>query len=286
MYRYALTYGYRTAFLNNDPIGSIYENGRTTANQINNILSFWHESQVVCVGHSKGGLDIQGAIMYHNMAPYILRVITLGTPHWGTPLANLAYDPLLSKLPTLQRNIKQSPALKDLTTSSMATFRQQYDQNPTYNSVPFFTLNGVGSEGNKALFNGEGKAFLNAIDTQNDDLVIASYALKPNSTNIATLNAYHSQLNDGYIVWNVIEPYIKGTNTTGMITPSNYTVRLDQTVFVGAVTSAALYPVSNALSTAFQPLTNAVSNAFTNAFKGPDARKAADVLKSALHIHI
>ena len=116
--------------------------------------------------------------------------------------------------------------------------------------------------------------------------MIASYALKPNSTNIATLNAYHSQLNDGYIVWNVIEPYIKGTNTSGMITPSNYTVRLDQNVYVGAVTSAALYPVSNAFSTAFQPLTNAVSNAFTYAFTGPDARKAADVLKSALHIHI
>ena len=127
--------------------------------------------------------------------------------------------------------MKQSPALKDLTTSSMATFRQQYDQNPTCNNIPFFTLNGVGSEGNKAVFNGEGKAFLNAIDTQNDDLVIASYALKPNSTNIATLNAYHSQLNDGYIVWNVIEPYIKGTNTTGMITTSNYTVGLDQNVY-------------------------------------------------------
>ena len=116
-------------------------------------------------------------------------------------------------------------------------------------------------------------------------LVLVSYALKPNSTNIATLNAYHSQLNDGLIVWNVIEPYIKGTNTNGMITTSNYTVGLDQNVYIRAVTSAALYPVSNALSTAFQPLTNAVSNAFTNAFKGPDARKAADVLKSALHVH-
>ena len=112
-------------------------------------------------------------------------------------------------------------------------------------------MNGVGSEGSKDLHYGESKAFLNAIDKQNDDLVIVSYALKPNSINIGTINAYHSQLKDGYTVWNVIEPYIHGTNTTGTTTPSNYTVHLDQYVYVKAVTSAAFYPVGNDPTTTF-----------------------------------
>ena len=57
--------------LNIHPLGSIHSNGKTTAYQIRKVVDKYKVSKFVCVRHSKGGLDIQGVILYYNMAPRI-----------------------------------------------------------------------------------------------------------------------------------------------------------------------------------------------------------------------
>jgi alpha-tubulin suppressor-like RCC1 family protein/pimeloyl-ACP methyl ester carboxylesterase len=48
--------------------------------------------KAILVGHSMGGLVARRAVEAHGAAPYVRRIITLGTPHLGTPLAQVATD--------------------------------------------------------------------------------------------------------------------------------------------------------------------------------------------------
>ena len=97
MYAYAYNNGFRTAFaqLNpptGTPAGSMWTNGEALRSLIDRIAAHYGVGQVVLVGNSKGGVDIDSAITHYCAAPRVSRVFTLASPHWGTPLADLAYS--------------------------------------------------------------------------------------------------------------------------------------------------------------------------------------------------
>jgi len=64
-----------------DPFRRVSENGKDLATW----LSYFSGRQVVIIAHSMGGLVARSAIEEHGAS--VLRLITLGTPHQGTPLA-------------------------------------------------------------------------------------------------------------------------------------------------------------------------------------------------------
>lgn len=81
-----------------DPFNdSTYRGGQLLA-QIQQVLAATGKSKVVIVGHSQGGLDAR--VVAHDRPDLVAAVITVATPHQGTPIADvllgLVSDPFLS----------------------------------------------------------------------------------------------------------------------------------------------------------------------------------------------
>jgi pimeloyl-ACP methyl ester carboxylesterase len=90
MYTLALNAGYRTAFVSLGPDKTMWHNGQLLANMLNTITTHYGVSRVVLVGHSKGGLDIEAALVHYGAWNRVSRVVTLGSPFFGSPLADIA----------------------------------------------------------------------------------------------------------------------------------------------------------------------------------------------------
>ncbi len=139
MYLTAYNAGYRTAFVTLDfPTGepghsnSVWDNGETLSFQIPFIAAHYGVAQVEIIAHSKGGIDSQTAAVHLGMAPYVHKLITLGTPHLGSELADLAYADWAQWL--VQLIGVQSPGLCSITTAEMAEFRALTDEHPDRNA--------------------------------------------------------------------------------------------------------------------------------------------------------
>ena len=78
--------------------------------------------RVVLVGHSMGGLDARYATRHFDPARRVTDVITLGTPHRGTTLADLVHR-LRHRLPAPLREIDQG-GLADLTRAAARRFNE------------------------------------------------------------------------------------------------------------------------------------------------------------------
>jgi triacylglycerol lipase len=92
-----------------------------------------HLTQLDCrrvnlVAHSMGGLDARYAIARLGLDRRVASLTTLGTPHRGTPLADVAHGLLQGKLglgKLCDRAGLRFDALADLTTARMARFNQE-----------------------------------------------------------------------------------------------------------------------------------------------------------------
>jgi triacylglycerol lipase len=84
------------------------------------------EPRVNLVAHSMGGLDARYAITHLGLADRVASLTTLGTPHYGTPLAGLSTHILGDKLKlAVLRNVFDIDAFWDLTPEAMAQFNRQ-----------------------------------------------------------------------------------------------------------------------------------------------------------------
>lgn len=71
----------------------MWENGRLLANMLDQITQHYGVNNVVIVAHSNGGKASEVAMITHNRRYKVERVISLGTPFYGTELANVAEAP-------------------------------------------------------------------------------------------------------------------------------------------------------------------------------------------------
>jgi pimeloyl-ACP methyl ester carboxylesterase len=96
MYAYAYNNGYRTAFVQfrdaDGNAGSMWLNGSVLRQQLQSICQYFGVSKVNLVGHSKGGIDSQSAIVHYGAYAYVQNVFTLASPHLGSELADLCYS--------------------------------------------------------------------------------------------------------------------------------------------------------------------------------------------------
>jgi triacylglycerol lipase len=141
MEQYAGAGGYRTAFLDVHPDQSMWTNAPLISAAGDQIRTRFTGAQVVLVCHSKGGVDGHTAIAYFGADAKLSRFITLGSPHYGTPLADLAWSSGASWLASLigMRN----EGNRVLQTGYMAAFRNQTDARPQAQAVPLFTAGGT-----------------------------------------------------------------------------------------------------------------------------------------------
>ncbi|MDD5580698.1 MAG: hypothetical protein PHY16_15640 [Methylobacter sp.] len=147
-----------------DPVAGIEKRGGQLQEQIMAALSGTQpildpNKKVHIIAHSMGGLDARYLLSANanSIADYVSSLTTIGTPHRGSPVADLCYSALDGKsgipwIGTLvgafeKRVYEELDALgltdgmKDLTTSSMNDFNGKYPDNKT---VKYFCVGGQG----------------------------------------------------------------------------------------------------------------------------------------------
>lgn len=198
---------YRCVWVLLDYTGSMRKNGTRLTDVLRRVTELFRVDRVVIVAHSKGGLDVQAALLYDGARRYIDRVITLSTPHWGSPLADMVYLPLVRDVPIV-RDKFLCDALRDMRTSEMSEFRKRFDNDPDVNDVPFVTIAGTGTHREKAYYSSILKRVMNGYG-DNDDLVVARMARKPGAVDLGTVPYGHEHMTSAR-VWFKIEPHIVG----------------------------------------------------------------------------
>ncbi len=89
MYSKAYQAGYKTAFVSTTRGDGMWENGAILAEAISVIKRHYNQKMYI-VAHSNGGKASEVALFHHNKKRFVKKVISLGTPFFGTPIADLS----------------------------------------------------------------------------------------------------------------------------------------------------------------------------------------------------
>ncbi|PTL76222.1 triacylglycerol lipase [Vitiosangium sp. GDMCC 1.1324] len=111
------------------PTGSVAERAEALAQAVRSLDA----KRVNIIAHSMGGLDARYAIAHLGLASRVASLITIGTPHQGTPLADMGTKVLGDAL-GLKRVCEalavSTGAFYDLTTTKMAEFNRAVPDAP------------------------------------------------------------------------------------------------------------------------------------------------------------
>lgn len=144
IYDRAYNSGYRTAFVElNDSTGrggTQWDNGKILAKQLRAIYDYFGQ-KVNVVGFSKGGVDVQTALVYYGAHKYVNKVLTLGSPHYGTVLADLGHSWYAKWISSLLGMTDESSEC--MQTANMAKFRQDTDKRPESTLNQYYTASGT-----------------------------------------------------------------------------------------------------------------------------------------------
>jgi hypothetical protein len=208
MYDYAYNYGYRTAFVDLlDSTGagaSMWANGQLLRGQLDTIATHYGVQSLNVVGHSKGGIDTQAAIVHYGAGPRVEKLFTLSTPHWGAQLADLCYSSWTWWLAALLG--QRDDGTYSVQTGYMSWFRSITDNRPENELTHYYT--GAGSSWGpwfSALW--FGGSYL-SFSGQNDGLVTAPNAHNPRATHVFTRNLDHDSVRMGRTVFPLMDPYL------------------------------------------------------------------------------
>jgi len=229
MYAYAYQWGYRTAFVspnadNTPALSSIQADGTVLQSVIPRVASHYTASQMYFIGHSKGGLDLQQAILDGGIAPYVKGIFTVATPNQGTALATWAFQPANASFVQLintEFNFNlNSTAVADMTVANMASFRAAAD--PVFQQLqnkPFFYFSGEGAP-NSTLTADLGALLHKLVpgtdqNSQNDGLVtVGESVLSPEYSNqLGVTGGDHFQMNLGDFSFSKIRGRIEALET-------------------------------------------------------------------------
>ncbi|GEM_PF-4360302 len=141
MYELAYNAGYRTAFVHLGDESSMWYNGRVLARQIENIEKYYNTRNIVIIAHSKGGVDAQAALVYYNALGAPRKIISLSTPYYGSPLADLVFSNVYTTWLALIIG-QATPATFVLQTAYMYRFQERISQDPDNQYIYYYTLSG------------------------------------------------------------------------------------------------------------------------------------------------
>lgn len=224
MYQRARESGFETAFVELHDAGgdprSNWNNGKMLAEQLQKIADHFPGKKLVMVCYSKGGIDTQTALVHYGKHPLVSNVITIGSPHYGSPLADLAYSDWVWWLSSLLGT--RNEAVYSLQTGVMQSFRIQTDSRPEINENAYFTVagNSWGPFLSPTWFGG-----LYMLEDSDGVVPLRSTKL-PYGNHIKTGNWDHLSIYHGKETFDVIRPYLTSTrqtasanNTTESVSP-------------------------------------------------------------------
>jgi len=220
-YNYAYNSGFRTAFVNfrdadGDP-GNMWLNGSVLAKQLEQICAYYKVSKVNLVCHSKGGVDSTSAIAHYGADKYVDKVFTLSSPHWGSPLADLAYTWYADWLAEIMGH--RNDATYVLQTAYMKNFRSKTDVTPGIKAVRYFTGAGT-DDGDFFSATWFGNLYLESYGP-NDGVVLVESSKLPYGEHVFTGKFDHFSIKSAKNTWKYIEPII-GTYSNTPSTLSSF----------------------------------------------------------------
>ncbi len=216
MYTKAYEAGYQTVFVQlYDAAGNgsenQYTNGRLLATMLGQISRHFNGQKVNIIAHSKGGPDTQAALIHYGAHAYVGRVITLGSPHHGSELADLSYSWYAGWLGSL---LGQNDAgTYSLQVGEMAKFRSATDSHSNRSKNKYYTVAGT-NRGPAFSALALGGAYLGSYGA-NDGLVTATSARLPYGTHLFTDSTIdHDNIRQGSKVFSRIEPYLRNASVS------------------------------------------------------------------------
>lgn len=208
MYDRAYLAGYRTAFLsmsadNTPNTSGLADNALMIATVVPLVARHYDATQMYFIGHSKGGLDLQYAMLkYPLLRPMVKAVFTLATPNQGAQLADWCFGPgkLIARVLGLL-----TPAVADLRTVYIQGVREALDPILKTAGIPFFTIAGDDYEGN--LGTGITGVVLKGLSGEDNDGLVApseTYLDPIFAVDMGVLHHNHYQMGSGKVSF----PYV------------------------------------------------------------------------------
>lgn len=208
MYETAYNHGYRTAFVQlydagGDP-SSQWDNGELLAQMLKEIYDHFGQ-KVNIVAHSKGGPDTQAALIHYGAHPYVSKVVTLGSPHHGSHLADLAHSSWAGWLAELLG--QRSDATYSLQTGEMANYREQTDSHSDAGKNTYYTAAGThwGPTLSALWFGG---SYLSS-HGENDGLVNVWSTSLPYGNHLFTKDVDHDEIRTGTAAFAEIDSVLR-----------------------------------------------------------------------------
>lgn len=122
------------------PTASVKHRAEQLAEQVSGFLESIDEPRAVVIAHSMGGLDARYMISKLGMADKVAALVTIATPHRGTPQADFYCENPASKyvaFPLLEFMGITTEGGRDLTTASAVKFNEAVEDVP---GVPYFSV--------------------------------------------------------------------------------------------------------------------------------------------------
>jgi len=260
MYDQAYNSGYRTAFVAMTRGEGMWENGALLAPMLEDIAAHYGEQEVVIVAHSNGGKASEVAMFHHNKSHLVNRVITLGTPYFGTEVADLAETFWFRWLVNF---VGLGGGTSTSTTYYMGgVARPYFDNLPNNEPQKFFHLGAWGYNNGTTitaptmlvtglLLNANGSG---AAAGGNDGVTPYWSSTRPGGFKVwdpgygnPVSRFDHIDITFDYVVWNTIEPYFTGP----LATPRNSGTQQPIANHKAVINSAAQYLSTKANQTTF-----------------------------------
>jgi triacylglycerol lipase len=122
-----------------NPTGSVAERAQDLQNYLLGHLEVFG-AKVHLIAHSMGGLDSRFMISKLGMADRVLSLTTIGTPHHGSPIADIVVKGANPLLNTFMEHLGvDTRAVFDLTTSACRKFNEEVLDDP---GVRYFSIGG------------------------------------------------------------------------------------------------------------------------------------------------
>jgi pimeloyl-ACP methyl ester carboxylesterase len=218
MYWAAFNARYRTAFismnLDNTPNeASTEDNALVLKDALPVIAAHYGVSKMYLVGHSKGGVDIQAAMLQPGISDLAKAVFTISTPNAGTELADWAFGPGSAIAQQLGLLI---PGVASMQTATMAAFRAQADPVLRASGVPFYTITGNSISGHPITqITGQILAALVPGEASDGLVTVDRTQLPPDySSDLGTVTNNHFKTDAGLSSWSKIAARISGMEHT------------------------------------------------------------------------
>ncbi|MGU3443888.1 lipase [Bacillus cereus] len=208
MYEQAYKAGHRTAFVSLNGESNNWDNGKKITSILEKISKHFN-AKVNIVAHSKGGIDVQTALVHYGATPYVHDVITLATPFHGTALADLAYSAPAKWLMELLG--KLDSGTESLQTGNMKYVREITDSNPNALKNTYYTSAGTdwGPAFSASWFGG---MYLSVAGGQNDGQVNVSNTRLPYGKELFVASLTHDGMHQGSKVFDKINPILQKNN--------------------------------------------------------------------------